>query len=67
MLTFTRRLCQEAKIQTEVDIEKELFSIKRRMGGFHSKGNYKAVIDHKVIGSVVFDVSMCRHWNVLKN
>jgi tetratricopeptide (TPR) repeat protein len=33
------------RIMTDVDIEKELFVIKRRMGGFHSKGHYKAALE----------------------
>jgi tetratricopeptide (TPR) repeat protein len=39
-----RRLCTE-KIKTDIDIEKDLFVLKRRMGGFHSVGNYKSALE----------------------
>lgn len=38
-----RKFC--GKILTDVDIEKELFTIKRRMGSLHSIGNYKAALE----------------------
>ena len=39
------RFSDTTKVLTELDMEKELFVIKRRIGRFHSVGNYQSALE----------------------